>query len=248
MTVIQMKIWMLCVLTLWLIPITLSGLNIRIPIHGNLGRWLAFHQDPAALFASRESDWHMVAYEKSSGAENWSDWQRNEVSQMPVAGYRTRMDRLIASVNEKKQVREVIWTRLGVYLQKQLDAKYGRIGERSERARIVMTRWKMEIPAMKTPRGHWEDPPVSALPGGVLIRPIVTYQRRADGYFATIQETGKKWATSLPDSEQSEDAKSKTQPQIKRRATSSINSKTPAGGNPLLQIRPLKLTESKGAR
>lgn len=245
---IRIMIWMLSVSIFWLIPLALSGLNVRIPIHGNLGRWLAFHHDPAALFASRESDWHMVAYQKSSGAGNWSDWQRNEVSQMPVAGYRTRMDRLIASVNEKKQVREIIWTRLGVYLQKQLDAKCGRHGGRSERVRIVQTRWKMEIPAMKTPRGHWEDPPVSALPSGVLIRPIVTYQRHVDGHFSPIQEIGKKWATSLLDSEQSGDAKSKTKPQIKRRATSSINNKTPAGENPFLQIRPLKQTESKGAR
>ena len=239
---------MLCVFSLWLVPLALSGLNIRIPIRGNLGRWLAFHHDPAALFASREDDWHMTAYQKSSGAGKWSDWPRYEIGQMPVAGYRTRMDRLIASVNDQKQVREFIWTRLGAYLQTQLNAKHGQSGEKCEKARIVLTCWKMDISAMKTPRGHWEDPPLSALPAGVMVRPIVTYQRRADGRFATLPVTSNKWAASLPESKLGFDAESNTNTQIKRREIPPMNNKTRAGDHPLLQIRPPKQPQSGGNR
>lgn len=164
--------WSAAALLMWLFCLA-SGAHLTA---GRWPRWLRFQSNCAALFTKRESDWHQIVYQlKRNEQHGWADVSRASLGPMPVAGYRQRLDRLLATVHSSKsKAKDGIWADFGKWLASRFAEEDG--AGPVQRFRIVQTQWKTSIPEMMAPKGPWLVPPLVEIPKNVGLSPVVTFE------------------------------------------------------------------------
>lgn len=166
-------IWLLAACFCWLVPLLASKRAVVfawVPVP----RWLQFETDCAALFTKREADWNQVVYRVwRAGGAGWEEAGRDLMSPMPVAGYRQRLDRLVATVQSKPKLRDQVWPRLASHLAARIEGDKGK-GSPVSRIHLARTRWMCGTPEMVQAAGHWHVPPLSDLPPGVKVIHVMT--------------------------------------------------------------------------
>jgi hypothetical protein len=144
---------------LWLafFCMTLASVLVRISVPQPL-HWLAWQTRCTALFIGREDAWgqsYIIARGHQSSV--LPDDKMLSVSPMPVAGYRQRMDRLLADIRSDAFCSATL-ARLAKHMEQN-----GQLEPTSELS-IWRASWKTHEPSMAHPETRWVLPAFSSLP------------------------------------------------------------------------------------
>ncbi|MCX6853860.1 MAG: hypothetical protein NTV80_03030 [Verrucomicrobia bacterium] len=144
---------LLLLFLLWLVPLawigsTLGNLPFRVP------RSLWQQYNAAALFTKRTATWSDRRIEiRTANSDQWRVLNMVEVSPMPLAGYRQRIDRILSDTRSKK-IAESLRQRMALWIAQRLKQQSG---QEISGVRYQHRSWQANTPELALPAGHWGD-------------------------------------------------------------------------------------------
>ena len=139
-----------------------------VPVFGSAvgwGKWVAlpkrvtFQRAVAALFPKRQAAWSHPVYQVRTKRTNgkWVDLDRWLMSEIEVAGYRHRVDRLISMVAKSSKTGNRILASLAEHAAVRVEETRPDLG-RLTGFRVLTLIFPTNTPEMAHPSGQWEIP------------------------------------------------------------------------------------------
>jgi hypothetical protein len=150
-------IWLAGVLVFYWLPV--FGSAVGWGKWGALPKRVTFQHAIAALFPKRQTAWsHPVYQVRTEGTDGqWVDFDRWLMSEIEVAGYRHRVDRLISMVAKSSQTGNSILAGLAEHAAVRVEETRPDLG-RVTGFRVLTLIFPTNTPEMANPAGQWEIP------------------------------------------------------------------------------------------
>jgi hypothetical protein len=143
------------------VPLGYTGMRMGTVLW--LPRHVRFQYAAGALFTDRENSWNqLVAQVSVDGGRKWQQIDPDEMSEVQLAGYRNRIDRLVSLVRGTR-LEEQVLSRLAVRV---ISVHGGTSAENAaiNTVRFTNTVWPSGAPEMTQPEGHWKMPKLDSVP------------------------------------------------------------------------------------
>jgi hypothetical protein len=190
-------LWLALVVILYWLPILSSAAGLTENLAWmQMPRRLTFQHAVAGLFSNRQTSWTQPVYhvrtEKTKG--KWITLDRSLMSEIAVAGFKHRVDRVVSTARKSKSTGNAIFAALAEHAAAQVAAKRPDLGAVTG-FRVVSLIFPTNTPEMAQPAGAWVIPKSNEMdPKQVRLTAEVAVK---DGRALSVRRGGESTATPV---------------------------------------------------